>query len=73
MEKPKKAEWAIEYEDGLIKAAVCYDTTSKYCPRNIDIEGIGDGVSIHPEDAAWVAARILDAANAINELTKETQ
>lgn len=65
---PQKAEWIIRYDDGNDKATVSYDTTSKHCPDSIRIEFSSDQwVYIDAQDAPWFAARLIDAAVAIND------
>ena len=59
MEAPTKAEWSIKYEDGSEKQRIHFDTRSEHVPDHIWID---DDTTIHFKDAAWVAARLLDAA-----------
>lgn len=63
---PRKGEWALSYDDGSDKVTVSFDTTSEHCPTSISVEYSSDQwIYVEAEDAAWVAARLLDAAAAI--------
>lgn len=65
MEYPKQAKWSIHHNDGSDKHEVSYDNTSKYVPDSIEITSGSDNIYVDCEDAAWIAARLLDAARAI--------
>lgn len=62
----RKAEWALHWPDGNDKVVIKYDTTSQLLPAHIQIETSSDQwIYIDAADAAWIAARLLDAAEVI--------
>jgi hypothetical protein len=69
----RKGEWSLSYDDGSDKVAVSFDMTSEHCPAAIGIQYSPDQwVYVDAEDAAWVAARLLDAAAAIAKALSES-
>jgi hypothetical protein len=66
----RKGSWALSYDDGSDKVAVSFDTASEHCPTRISVEySSNQWVYVDVEDAAWLAARLLDAAEAIRNAT----
>jgi hypothetical protein len=70
----RKGEWALFYDDGSDKVTVGFDVTAKHAPLTIRVEYSSDQwVYVDVEDAAWVAARLLDAAEAIRKAAAQSQ
>lgn len=70
---PALAKWVRYYPDEPTaeRVTVAYDIISQHLPHAISVEtNSGFPIYIDLEDAEWVAARILDAAQAIRELKK---
>lgn len=68
MSDPRKAEWALHYADGSDKVTIKFDLGSEHCPTSIGVEYSSDQwIYVEAEDAAWVAARLLDAAEIIRK------
>ena len=68
MSELRKGEWALSYDDGSDKVTVSFDTTGERLPDSISVEYSSDQwVYVDAADAAWVAARLLDAAAAIRK------
>jgi hypothetical protein len=62
----RTGKWVLTYDNGSDKVAVSFDVGSEHCPTSINIEYSSDQwVYVDVGDAAWVAARLLDAAEAI--------
>lgn len=64
----RKGEWSLTYDDGSDKVSVSFDVTREHCPTGISVQYSSDQwVYVDAEDAAWVAARLLDAAEQIRK------
>lgn len=63
-----KGSWTLFYPDGSEKVTVSFDTAGEYCPDKVSVAYSSDQwIYVDAADAAWVAARLLDAAAAIGK------
>jgi hypothetical protein len=74
---PNAAKWSQFYSDGSEGLSVSYDTEGQYFPNAVQISPYGhnsdSAIYIDLENVRWLAARLLEAASAIEARRAETQ